>query len=157
MADAIVVQVADAIVAQLLASSLIDEGCEPRRSWADWSEDVVENDRLHVDVVPADWQCELETRGHVQWTDAVDIGIRRKFDAQELDITTGRVIRAEVDRLAKLVEDVAEFFMSDRLTSVPEASWMQTRVKLPYSREMLRAKMFLGIVTVSFRYQRTLP
>lgn len=155
---AVDIDIADA-VKDALEAGAFSVAIEPVRSYAEWDEALEDLNTLHVDVVPVQTgpATELETRGEVEYTCEIDIGVRYRFGTSESESSTGRVAVEEVDRLKLLVQEIAEFFMTDRFDDATAGVWQETEIKLGWSRKHLRQmRQFFGFVRLTFLATRTL-
>ena len=155
---AVDLEIADAVVTALEAATL-SKSIDPVRSYAEWDEALEEFDELHVDVVPLQTgpTTELDDRGSVEYACEIDIGVRYRFGAESQESTTGRVATDEVDALKLLVQEIAEYFITDRFADSPFAVWQETEIKLGWSRKHLRTmRQFFGFVRLTFSATRTL-
>jgi hypothetical protein len=159
--NAILVRVADAITAELTTAQQAGafvglEAFTPERSYADWESDVQALDGLHVDVVPTNYDGnELGSRGAIHYFCSVDVGVRRWFGRGQSENVSGRIKRAEMDRLVLFVQELNEFFCSRgvgrRLVTYQDAVWRATKIRVTYSRKHLRDhRMFLGILRPTY-------
>lgn len=155
---AVDLEIADAVVTALRAGTF-SRAIDPVRSYAEWEEQLEDLGTLHVDVVPLQTgpATELDDRGSVQYTCEVDIGVRYRFGTAEQESTTGRVDVADVDACKLLVQEIAEFFITDRFADSPFAVWQETEIKLGWSRKHLRTmRQFFGFVRLTFTATREL-
>ena len=83
MPDAIAVEVAKAVTAQIAAATL-SQKFTPERSYAEWDVELKDEDRLHVDVVAVTTEqtADLSSQSTVKYLVPVDIGVRRSSDRQ---------------------------------------------------------------------------
>jgi hypothetical protein len=153
---AILVSTADAVL-NALADHRFSQEFEPVRSYADWELPLEDQDQLHADVVPVGSpDMELETRGSVGYVPQVDIVIRKRLasDQQEAD---GTLILPDIDDLVFLVQEIAEYFMADRLSEFDEAAWERTQMLAAFKPSHLRQyRQFTGIVRLTFKAQTDL-
>jgi hypothetical protein len=150
MPTAVLVSTADAVLNALAGASL-SQMIEPRRSYADWELPLEGSSDLQVDVVPVNGpDFELETRHSISYSPQVDIVIRRALgqDEQEED---GSLVLAEIDDLVYLVEQIAEFFVTDRFSEVESIIWQRTQILAAYKASHLRQhRQFTGIIRLTF-------
>jgi hypothetical protein len=155
---AVDLEIADAVVTALQAGTF-SKAIEPIRSYAEWEESLEDFDELHVDVVPLQTgpATELDDRGSVEYTCEIDIGVRYRFGVPEQESTTGRVGIEEIDPFKLLIQEIAEFFITDRFADSPFAVWQDTEIKLSWSRKHLRQmRQFFGFVRLTFLATRDL-
>ena len=165
---AVLIQVADAIAAELTTAQLGGlfvglEAFTPERSYADWENDLEELNGLRVDVVAATYESnELDSRGSVAYLCSVDVGVRRWFNRSQTNPDTqGRIKKAEIDRLVLFVQELNEFFLNQgagrRLATLERAVWQDCKIRSTYSRKHLRLhRMFLGIVRPFYLVSKSL-
>lgn len=130
------------------------------RSYADWDEKLEAFDTLHVDVVPVGFtRSELADRGHIEHDIAVDIGVRQRFSQEHQDPETGRLFNAPLDVMSALLQQLAEYWMKDRLTKHPgDCEWQETVIRTPYARDHLREhRQFTGIIRITHQVTKVLP
>ena len=153
---AILVSTADA-VRSALADHRFGQEFEPVRSYADWELPLEDSDELHADVVPVGSpDMELESRGSIAYAPQVDIVIRKRM-AKEQQETDGTLILPEIDDLVLLVQEIAEYFMADRLTEFEDAAWAGTQMLAAFKPSHLRQyRQFTGIVRLTFTAQTDL-
>jgi hypothetical protein len=155
---AVDVDIADAITTAL-AGATFSKSIEPVRSYAEWDESLEDFNTLHVDVVPLQTgpAMALEEREAVEYTCQIDIGVRYRFGTVEQESTTGRVDVAEIDALKLLIQEIAEYFMTDRLTDTNTAIWQETNIQQSWSRKHLREmRQFFGFVRLTFTTTRAI-
>ena len=155
---AVDLDIADAVVTALEAATL-SKSIDPVRSYAEWDEALEEFDALHVDVVPLQTgpATALEARAEVDYTCEIDIGVRYRFGTSEQESTTGRVATDEIDAFKLLVQEIAEYFMTDRFADSPYGVWQETEIKLGWSRKHLRQmRQFFGFVRLTFSATRAI-
>lgn len=153
---AILVSTADAVL-NALADHRFSQEFEPVRSYADWELPLEDGNELHADVVPVGSpEMELETRGSIGYAPQVDIVIRKRLasDQQEVD---GTLILPDIDDLVFLVQEIAEYFMADRLVDFTDAAWERTQMLAAFKPSHLRQyRQFTGIVRLTFKAQTDL-
>jgi hypothetical protein len=155
---AVEVDIADAITAAL-DTAAFSQAFTPVRSYAEWEDALEDLNTLHVDVVPVQTgpATELDDRADVEYDCEIDIGVRYRFGTADQVSATGRVDTAKVDELILLVQEIAEFFMVDRLADANTAVWQDTEIKLGWSRKHLRQlRQFFGFVRLTFKATRVL-
>ncbi len=151
--QAVIVKGADDIVASLKAAieggeKLIGLEFTPKRSWAEWkTEELEDADCLQVDVVPVRHEDDdLDDRESLGYICSYDVGVREKFGPQDA-AQNGRTRQERIDRLVLLVEEIHEHFAMLQLDD--DEVWQGAKIRMSYSPVHLRDKnMFLGIVLV---------
>lgn len=130
------------------------------RGYAEWDQPLEDDDTtLHVDVVPLQPgpDLELEERGAVDYTVQIDVGVRKRVGTASRNDTTGRIEASVLDGLVALVEQIAEFFLTDRLTDTNTAVWQGTEIKLLWSKKHVRTMgQFFGFVRLTFSATKAL-
>lgn len=157
MATAVIVDIAEKIKDALNAGTF-SVTFTAERSYAQWEEQLEDLDTLRVDVVPlqAGPATNIETRSEVEYLAEIDIGVRKRFGRSEQEAETGRVDSTEIDDLVLLVQEIAEFFTTDRLTDTNTGIWQTTEIKQSWSRKHLREmRQFFGFVRLTFRVTKT--
>lgn len=154
---AVIVRIADGITAEL--ASALDGGVfegllfKPKRGYADWKdEELSELKCLNVDVVPVvHSKSEHDDRGSTLYACEVDIAVRQKFDGDDLT-SCGRVQTEKIDRLVRFIEEIHEHFCDETaLPTFEDAKWVDTKIRMTYSRKHLREmKLFFGVVRVTY-------
>lgn len=154
---AVLVEIAEAVKSELataFAASTFGASYSaivPKRSYADWDDELKDIGAIKVDVVPVAYdESSLNTHKSIGYVTSVDIGIRKRFGTGNQQ-STGELVLSDVDALVLLVENVSEFFTPRRLTAYEYASWRETRIRAIYVREHLRqCRQFTGVIRVSF-------
>ena len=155
---AVDIAIADA-VKDALEVATFSKAIAPVRSYAEWDDALEDLGELHVDVVPlqAGPETTLEDRGTVEYSCQIDIGVRYRFGASDQESVTGRISTEEVDALKLLVQEIAEYFMTDRFSDATAGIWQETEIKLGWSRKHLRQmRQFFGFVRLTFLATRAL-
>lgn len=156
---AVDLEIADAVVTALSAATF-SKDFTPVRSYAEWEDALEDFGTLHVDVVPLQTgpATELDDRDSVEYTCEIDVGVRYRFGTVEQDSLTGRVDPDEIDACKLLVQEIAEYFMTDRFDDATAGIWQDTEIKLSWSRKHLRElRQFFGFVRLTFLATRSLP
>lgn len=122
------------------------------RSYADWElplEESAEADAVFVDVVPVpQLESELETRGSLSYSPAVDVVVRKKLGPEKRDMN-GRYALAEIDALVLFVQELAEFFVIDQFASGER--WKQTDIRRAFvPHHLYENHQFTGQIRVTF-------
>jgi len=145
-----IIEIADAIVAELNSPG------EPGFSMLVHAErhykptfDLAEMKDLRVTVVPRGVELSGASRSMTQTDVQIDIGVQRKLPADAASDA------AEIDALMRLVEEIADFFRSMRLSACPNVSWVRTENKPIYSPEHIeQLRQFTSVLTLTFRVLR---
>ena len=138
---ALVIDIADAVVAEL-ASGSFSPAISPRRRVLPEFE-LSELAELRVTVVPKGVEISGSTRSASQHDVQIDIGVQKKL---------GKDLDTEVAALCGLVDEIAAFLKRRPLAAAPYAAWVRT-VNLPiYAPEHLaEQRVFTSVLTVTYR------
>lgn len=157
---ATIVSVAGDVVTEIQSLSL-SESATVERSYADWDW-VLESDfnSLRIDVVPASFTSELNTRGKLQYVCSVNVLLRKKMVAGDRE-ATGDIDESSVDALVEDLQTIHEHFAPSQLTSGKDglsltnfqaARWLpESAIRELWSPVMLKDhSQFSGWLTVVF-------
>jgi hypothetical protein len=151
MNPAKLIQVADAVVAELVAG----QGETPpafslpfetvRRSAP--ITDLQQLKDLHVTVIGAGWSKERATRGSVLWEFAIHVGLQKKLTSEE---------NAEIDPLVALLDEIDGFFDREphrRPHALPDAFFVGSEAAaVPLDDEEMRTKrIYTGVTVLRFQ------
>ena len=139
-----IIDIADAMVAELNAAAF-SQAFQAQRHYRPVF-DLAELKDLHVTVVPKGIELQGASRSLTQMDVQLDIGIQQK-------LVTGDA--AELDALMNLVEEIADFFRTHRLSNMPNVAWVRTEnvpIYLPEHVDQLR--QFTSVLTLTFRVLR---
>lgn len=156
------IQLADAVVEALNDHDFgVDFTAE--RSYADWDLSLSDSGVVHVDVVPVGHPTsELDTRSSVGYQLTVDVGIRKRFTAEEQDDETGRIELDAVDEMVELVELFVEFFYASPNRSLADADQASiaadgVAVRSTWIRPHLKDKrQFTALMRLTYDYSHGL-
>lgn len=125
-------------------------------SYGDWDDPLQEMDAaLHLDVVPAGIDTELDDRGEVVYTVSTDVAVRQRFGQDNQVASTGRLDLETLDELGLLTEQLHEFFCGDRLESQLQAAWVRTEYRASYIRKHLRElRQWTSVIRVVHDYTK---
>lgn len=141
---AVIAQIADAVVAELNATTF-SQPFEAKRAYLPRF-DLAEMKDLHVTVVPKAVQILPGTRVHNQHDYQIDVAVQKKLTTADND---------EIDGLMGLVDEIADRFRLKRLGSLPAAAWVKTENEPVYAQEHLdQLRQFTSVVTFTFRVMR---
>ena len=144
---ALIPDIADAVVTAL-NSHAFSQPFTARRCYVP-AFDLKDMKDLHVSIVPRGVELSGASRSMTQTDVQIDIGVQQKLPAD----TVGD--QALIDALMRLVEEIADFFRTHRLTTCPNASWVKTENKPIYSPEHLeQLRQFTSVLTLTFRILR---
>ena len=139
MEASLIIQVADAVVAELTAADL---GFVPQRHYRPQFE-LAELKDLRVSVVPKGITITSLGRTSNQHDITIDVAVQKKVDASDT---------ASLDVLMGLVQRTADALRLKRLSAMPEAAWVKTDNVPIYAPEHLDSKsVFTSVLTVTYR------
>lgn len=146
--------VADAVVAELaagVAAVAFSAEFTPVRSFIS-SAELEDLDTLHVDVVPVTPNPSIEARFSVGCENQVDVAIRKRFEGDDLDATTGRPTNAAVDALLYLEQEIYCYLAEHkRLTGYTDAGFMEAVIRTAWAADHLENRQqFTGIIRVTY-------
>lgn len=172
MSDAAPVALTDAITAvvnaAVVAESFETLGFTAVSSYPDWDDEFSDLKDLAVDVVfvssPLNGTdlVELDSAGSINTDPEVDIVVRKRFepsDRERAGGATGRIKRASINPLVKLVEQIHELVEAGRDTALDlgdgvSANWVDSAVRTYCDYKRLREGLFLGVVRVGFNVSK---
>ena len=141
----VITDIADAVTAELNGHDF-GVPLAAVRSTKPPESDLAEMKTLHVTVVPRGWDSQTASRSMAQCDYQIDIGVQQK-------LATGD--NPELDALVGLVERIAEYFRTHRLTAMPEAVWVRNEnVPLYAPEHMKELRQFTSVLTVTYRVLR---
>jgi hypothetical protein len=143
MNSSLIIQVADAVVAELNASPLAtDPGFKAARHYRPVFE-MAELKTLRVSVVPRGIMIEPLDRSQNAHEIAIDVAVQQRVQAGDSEA---------MDGLMNLVQSIAETLRLRRLGVMQEALWVKTENVPIYSPDHLETKgAFTSVLTVTFR------
>lgn len=120
-------------------------------SLGDFDDELKTRGELRIDVLaPTDPPLELADAATMRYEVAVDVVIRKRFDADDRALQDGRLLAAAAAPLVAIVEQVAEALIGERLTT-SDGAWQETRIQALYRPDHLRQfSQFTGHVIVIF-------
>jgi hypothetical protein len=140
---ATIIQIADAVVAQLNAATF-SQPLTAARHYAP-SFKLPDMKTLHVTVVPRAISSASLDRSRDTFSYEVDVAIQRKTDGEQ----------ATLDALMTLVEGIADHFRVGPLASFPGARCMDVKNSPVFSPEHLdEFRQFTSVLTLTFRLVR---
>ncbi|MCG3178314.1 MAG: hypothetical protein BIFFINMI_00640 [Phycisphaerae bacterium] len=144
MADPVVIQIADAVVAELNAGGF-SQAFVAQRAYAPVF-DLGEMADLHVTVVPRAASAERLDRASRQFDYSIDVAVQKKL------ADGGNV---EIDALMFLVEQIADHFNGRRPAQLNSAVCLRVENDPIYSPEHMRElRQFTSVLTLVFRTVR---
>ena len=138
-----IIQIADAVVAQLNAATF----SQPLTAARDYAPSFKLPDMksLHVTVVPRGMSSASLDRSRDAFSYEIDVAVQKKTD----------MAQATLDALMSLVEEIADHFRTERLSSFPGARCMDVKNAPVFSQEHLdELRQFTSVLTLSFRVVR---
>lgn len=144
MADSVVIQVADAVVANLNAGSF-DPAFTAQRQYRP-AFDLAALDELRISVVPKSLQIANASRGVRTFDVSIDIGVQQKVDADDV---------ANLDDLMGLVEQIGDHLSLNPLAEMPEAVFVSITNEPIFAPEHLdQQRVFTSVLTVVYQIGR---
>jgi hypothetical protein len=151
MSQALLIEVADALVAELNAEAAKPAGGVLGVQFVAGRHyrpqfDLADLKALRVSVVPKGITIASLGRASNQHDVAVDVAVQKKVDPADT---------AELDGLMLLVESLADFFRLRRLSTLPAAAWIKTENAPVYAPEHLEQhRVFTSVLTLTYRVVR---
>lgn len=140
---ATIIQIADAVVAQLNAATL-SQPLNAARLYAP-SFELPDMETLHVTVVPRGIASTSLDRKRDSFSFDIDLAVQKKTD----------MAQASLDALMTLVEEIADHFRAEPLGSFPAARCVDVKNVPVYSQEHLdELRQFTSVLTLTFRMAR---
>ncbi len=137
----VILQIADAVVAQLNAASLSQPVVAQRHYQPVF--ELREMKDLKVTVVPRGVTLVLAGRAVDLDEFQVDVGVQKKVASVEA---------AHLDPLIALVAEMAQLFRGKRLNALPGAIWTKSVIDPLYAPEHLELyRQFTSVLTLSFK------
>ncbi len=137
----LILQVADAVVAELTAETF-SQPLSVSRSYLPRVE-LTDLKILRVTVVPSSITVAAASRSQTQRDVAIDVAVQKKL-GQEQNVA--------LDPLLALAEEIAEHFRAKRLDSFPGALCVKTEFKPIYAPEHIeQLRTFTSVLTLTFR------
>ena len=136
-----ITDIADAVVTELNAATFSQPVTAQRHYQPTF--ELKDMGTLHVTVVPKGVELQGATRAMVQADVQIDIGVQKKLASIE---------PAEIDPLLRLVEEIADYFRTHRLTGQPNAMWVKTaNVPIFAPEHLAELRQFTSVLTLTFR------
>ncbi|MCO6454818.1 MAG: hypothetical protein J5I93_05915 [Pirellulaceae bacterium] len=140
---ATIIQIADAVVAQLNAATF-SQPLTAARLYAP-SFELPDMETLHVTVVPRGIASTSLDRKRDSFSFDIDLAVQKKTD----------MAQASLDALMTLVEEIADHFRAEPLSSFPGARCVDVKNAPVYSQEHLdELRQFTSVLTLTFRMAR---
>lgn len=158
MADAQLVQVAEAVKAAIVAHDF-GIAFECNRCYPDLDEKLKNAGKLRVDLVPFGHPVsELASRGSTSYRCTVQIVTRKRFDFGDQQVDSGRIEPAEIDRLILLEEQIHEFLChEDQRELRANMNWQAMKITDTYLTKHLREmQQFTGLMLVTYDTMKAL-
>ena len=146
---AVVVEIADAVVAALNATHLSQPFQAERYYLPEF--DLRDMDTLHVSVVPAELDEDLAARSRDRAEYKIHVAVQKRVvqgDPPGLD-------QAAIDGLMQLVQEIADLFRHKPLAGFAAAHWTKTENKPIYDPKQLKEdSQFTSLLVFTFRVTR---
>ena len=140
----IVLNIADAVVAELNAATL-SQPLQAARLFVPNFE-LQDMQALRVSVVPRELHVRALDRARNSYEAEIDLAVQKKFSKGDA---------VEIDPLVSLVEEIGDLFRLKRLSSFPGAMWVGTQHQVLYSQEHWdQLRQFTSLLTLTFRVAR---
>lgn len=137
---AVIINIADSVVAQLNAAALSQPVTAARFYQPRFG--VEEMAALHVSVVPRSISNKALDRTHDAFDYMIDVAVQKRTDGS----------LASLDALMNLVEEICNLFRSQPLLSFPAARCMEVKNDPVYAPEHLEElRQFTSLITLSFK------
>jgi len=144
-----IVLVADAVAAELNAGEFSQEFTAVRGYQSDTElEDMA---TLHVDVVPVTPDPAVEARFSAGCRNQVDVAIRKRFEGDDIDGDTGRVLNATLDAMLLLEQELYLYLLNKNLAGYAAAAYLETTIRTAWIPEHVkRLNQFTGIIRTTY-------
>jgi len=140
---ATIIQIADAVVAQLNAATFSLPLTAVRHYVPSF--ELPDMETLHVTVVPRGISSTSLDRSRDTFSYEIDLAVQKKTD----------MAPATLDALMSLVEEIADHFRAGPLASFPGARCMDVKNAPVFSQEHLdELRQFTSVLTLTFRVVR---
>ncbi|MCZ2098829.1 MAG: hypothetical protein LC121_21715 [Anaerolineae bacterium] len=137
-------QIADAVVASLNAGSFSIPFTAERKYQP--VHELSQLQELRVCVVPKSLAATIATRSDCFFDCAIDIGVQRKVDVDDLEV---------LDGLMHLVEEIGDHLRFHRLDAFPNAAWLSLENTPIFAPDHLeKERVFTSVLTVTYRVRR---
>ena len=145
MSQHLVIDVADAVAAEINVSQLAISGLSAQRHYRPQFE-LVELKSTRISVVPKSIVITGLARASNQHDCSVDIAVQKKLSSLD---------PSEIDPLMLLVQDLSDLLRLTRLSAMPTALWVKTENAPIYALEHLEnQRVFTALLTVTYRVMR---
>ncbi len=140
---AIILEIADAIVAELQAIGFVPPFSVARHYLPRF--ELSEMNTLRVSVVPRSVRSEALDRQRDRFDYQIDVAVQQKIEPAN----------AHLDALMNRVEEIADHFRAKRLASYPNAAWLKTEQSVLYAPEHIdELRQFTSVLTLTYRVLR---
>lgn len=137
-----ITDIADAVAAELNAGTF-DMQFTAQRCLLPFL-DVSELETLQVSVVPSETSMEFLTRQADLEQHTVDVAVQKKID----DLTD----QTEIENLITLTKALAGYLRRRRLTSLPDAACVKTKISPVYSYDhLVGSQCFTSVLSVTYK------
>ena len=146
---AVVVEIADAVVAALNGATLSQPVTAERYYLPEF--DLKDMDTLHVSVVPAELDEEIADRARDRAEYKIHVAVQKRVAKQDppgLD-------QAAIDGLMQLVQEIDDLFRHKTLAGYEPAAWTKTENKPIFDPKHLKeSSQFTSLLVLTFRVTR---
>jgi hypothetical protein len=140
---AVILDIADAVVAQINAATFSQPVTAVRHFQPKF--ELSEMTELKVSVVPRSLASKSLDRSRDSFDYQIDVAVQQKTDMSQ----------AALDALMTLVEEIADHFRTQPLTSYPNARCTEVKNEPVYALEHLdEFRQFTSVITLTFRAWR---
>lgn len=144
MAQAVLIQVADAVLAELAAGTFSQQFTAQRAYRPAF--DLAALNALRVTVVPKSVDVINASRRTDHFDCVIDVGIQKRVNPDD---------GQSVDAMANFVAEVVDFLRHRALSSMPDAVWLRIRNDPGWVPEHLdEHRTFTSVVEVTYRVAR---
>jgi hypothetical protein len=146
---AVIVEIADAVVAALNAATL-SQSFEAKRYYLP-EFDLKEMDTLHVSVLPAELDEEISDRTRDRAEYKIHLAVQKRVTQQE----SPGLDHEAIDGLMTLVEEIDDLFRHQPLSGYEQAHWVKSENKPIYDPKHLKEHgQFTSLLVLTFRVVR---
>ena len=145
MADAEIIQIADAVVAELNLA-VLSQPLQAERV-LNPAEQLEDMDTLHVSVTPRSRTISVGSRGEDLNQFTLEVGVRKRFSGAP-----------ELEDLMLLAQEVADFLTRRDPAGHPDAGWVQTvHEPLVVQDHLDQLSQFTSVVAVTYEVLKETP
>jgi hypothetical protein len=145
MANAVTVEIADAVVAHLNASALSQPFTAERSYLPEYS--LEELGTLRVTVVASQMEMQIADRARDRSEQQVQVWVQQRIGQGEAP----GFDPSRIDALLYLIQEINDLFRHKRLPGFDEAIWARSEMKpLYYPAHLKKQNVFTGVLTLTF-------